>query len=80
MDSIRRSIRKETLMELGKKRILVRNADDLGAMCRSTSAAGMRFGGSDGFAQVDGRLEMPGESRTRKIIVKPCAGKRHARV
>ena len=33
----------------------------------------------DGSAQVDGHREIPGASHTQKIIVKPCAGKRHAR-
>ena len=33
----------------------------------------------DGFAQVDGHREIPGASHTQKIIVKPCAGKPHAR-
>jgi hypothetical protein len=33
----------------------------------------------DGTAQIDGYREIPGASRTQKIIVKPCAGKRHAR-
>ena len=33
----------------------------------------------DGPAQVDGHSEVPGASHTKKIIGKPCAGKRHAR-
>ena len=33
----------------------------------------------DGSAQVDGHREVPGASHTETIIVKPCAGKRHAR-
>jgi hypothetical protein len=33
----------------------------------------------DGPAQVDGHREIPGASHTNKIIVKPCAGKPHAR-
>ena len=33
----------------------------------------------DGAAQVDGHCEIPGASHPQKIIVKPCAGKRHAR-
>jgi hypothetical protein len=33
----------------------------------------------DGTAQVDGHREIPSASHTQKIIVKPCAGKRHAR-
>jgi hypothetical protein len=33
----------------------------------------------DGFASIDGHGEVPHASHTRKIIVKPCAGKRHAR-
>ena len=33
----------------------------------------------DGTVQVDGHCEIPGASHTQKIIVKPCAGKRHAR-
>jgi RNA-directed DNA polymerase len=32
-----------------------------------------------GLAPVDGYRELPGASHTQKIIVKPCAGKRHAR-
>jgi len=33
----------------------------------------------DGAAPVDGHGEIPRASHTQKIIVKPCAGKRHAR-
>ncbi|MSV29870.1 MAG: hypothetical protein EXQ52_14155 [Bryobacterales bacterium] len=33
----------------------------------------------DGFVPVDGHDEIPGESLTRKITVKPCTGRRHAR-
>ena len=33
----------------------------------------------NGLAQIDGHGEIPGASHTQKIIVKPCAGKRHAR-
>jgi len=33
----------------------------------------------DGSAQVAGHGEIPGASHTQKIIVKPCAGERHAR-
>src|SRR5712691_1555614 len=33
----------------------------------------------DGTAQVDGHGEISDASHTPKIIVKPCAGKRHAR-
>ena len=32
-----------------------------------------------GLHKIDGHREIPGASRTKKIIVKPCAGKRHAR-
>ena len=33
----------------------------------------------DGIASIDGHGEIPVASHTQKIIVKPCAGKRHAR-
>ena len=44
-----------------------------------TRAIHRRSATRDGVAQVDGHREIPGASHTQKIIVKPCAGKRHAR-
>jgi hypothetical protein len=32
-----------------------------------------------GLHKLNGHSEVPGASHTEKIIVKPCAGKRHAR-
>ncbi len=47
-------------------------ADEAGSIHRQSALR-------DGFAQIDGYCEIPGASHTQKIIVKPCAGKRHAR-
>ena len=47
-------------------------ADETGSIHRRSALP-------DGTAQADGHREIPGASHTQKIIVKPCAGKRHAR-
>ena len=47
-------------------------ADEAGSIHRRSALR-------DGSAQIDGHREIPGASHTQKIIVKPCAGKRHAR-
>ena len=49
------------------------------ATADEASAIHRRSAIRDGSAQVDGHREIPGASHTKKIIVKPCAGKRHAR-
>jgi hypothetical protein len=46
---------------------------------RPASAIHRRSAIRDGFAQIDGHSEVSDASHTQKIIVKPCAGKRHAR-